>query len=178
MPYIYASVVILAGTHLTNMYVDRSDAIRTLGAKDTEYCNAPVYVLMCFHHTKTATMERLVSWLFSTQRSERSERKRNETFDIWPRGPVTQAKVRVRMHLRPHLGQEVDGQVVVRVPEDALLHQEHGAPGLLDLRQHKSNDNQPRGVGEGWRGISSGQDMPCHAMPWPRQHRTQVQYAQ
>ena len=33
-----------------------------------------------------------------------------------------------------YLGQEMDGKVVVSVPEDALLHQEDGAAGFLDLQ--------------------------------------------
>lgn len=32
-----------------------------------------------------------------------------------------------------HLCEEVNREVVVRVPEDTLLHQEHVAAGLLDL---------------------------------------------
>lgn len=36
-------------------------------------------------------------------------------------------------HHDAHLGQEMERKVVVRVSEDGLLDQQHGAAGLLDL---------------------------------------------
>lgn len=42
-----------------------------------------------------------------------------------------------------NLRKEMDGEVVIRIPQDALLHQEHGAPSLLDLHVMSKGDEAP-----------------------------------
>lgn len=90
------------------------------------------------------------------EKNELQNRANYVQFALIPCKPGSPEKQASRWPALPHLRQEVNGQVVVRVSKDALLDQEHVAPSLLDLQfghielgRAKKKQKASHGLGEG-----------------------------